>query len=93
MASMDQFMPRPQLKIGDGYNQDHIKYESEKWRVASTLDAVSSCLGKCSVNMSSAAINAGESKCLSKCYNKYFDCQLLVDKEMEHHTFGNPYSS
>lgn len=42
--------------------------------------------------MANAGFSEGENTCLKKCFNKYFDTQLLIDREHEHFTVGNPYA-
>ena len=42
--------------------------------------------------MANAGFSDSENSCLKKCYNKYFDTQLLIDREHEHFTVGNPYA-
>ena len=42
--------------------------------------------------MGKAGFSDTENSCLKKCYNKYFDTQLLIDREHEHFTVGNPYA-
>ena len=49
-------------------------------------------MGKCAVNMNEKELSAHEAPCMTKCFNKYFDSVLLVDKELNLYTHGNPYS-
>jgi hypothetical protein len=42
--------------------------------------------------MANSGFSDQENSCLKKCYNKYFDTQLLIDREHEHFTVGNPYA-
>ena len=53
---------------------------------------VEGCMGKCAVNMNEKELSAHEAPCMTKCFNKYFDSVLLVDKELNLYTHGNPYS-
>lgn len=59
------------------------------------LSLVDSCLTKCSVNFkeesSVNSLNASEMPCMTKCFNKFFDSNLITDKELTMYTVGNPY--
>ena len=42
--------------------------------------------------MANNGFSDGETTCLKKCYQKFFDTQLLIDREHELFTVGNPYA-
>ena len=50
-------------------------------------------MNKCAINVNTKGYDNGETLCMQKCFGKFFDSQMLVDKEIEFHTFGNPYQS
>lgn len=89
-----QYIPdRNYTVIKNTYQSPQMQYESDKWRIQADLQSTVHCLNKCNVNVSSVAFNDTEKVCMSKCYTKLFDCQLLVAKELELYTFANPYTS
>lgn len=60
--------------------------------IASELVLVEKCMDKCAINYNDAvALSATEAPCMIKCYNKFFDSRLLVEKELKFYTHGNPY--
>ena len=71
------------------YSTESIQFEGEKWRIKSELEGTTVCLNKCSVDVTTAGMNDVESSCLNRCYTKLFDCNLLINKEMELHTIGH----
>lgn len=84
-------MPKPVIKQA-AYENDSQKYEGVKAQIQAEFTLVEGCLGKCGVNFSEgAALSASEGPCMIKCFNKYFDSSLLVDKELNLYTHGNPY--
>ena len=73
------------------YSQPHIRLETDKGRVKANWLTTEVCLNKCNVDMSTKSLNDEETWCMKKCYNKVFDSQLLIDREIERYTTGNPY--
>ena len=67
------------------------QYEGVKAQARAELSVVESCLGKCSVNFSSAGaagLSAGDSACMSRCFNKFFNASLVSHKELALYTVG-----
>ena len=91
MSDFTSHFNPPSRLIGDPYTQPYIRLESDKGRVRANWLSTEVCLNKCNVDMSTKSFSEGENWCLKKCYNKVFDSQLLIDKEIEHYTVGNPY--
>ena len=78
----------------ESFSKESQKYEATKQFVMMDLSLIESCMGKCQVNYSSgdsAKLNASEQPCMQKCYNKFFDSSLVIDKELTMYTVGNPY--
>ena len=86
-----QFFPGPRV-VQNAYAREDIRLETDKGKVNANWASTEVCLNKCNVNMADAGFSEGENNCLKKCYNKYFDSQLLIDREHEHFTVGNPYA-
>ena len=87
------FMPTSKPKY-IAYDADSQKYEGTKAFVLSELSLIDSCMGKCSVNFNDSTgktLNASEAPCMTKCFNKFFDANLIADKELTMYTVGNPY--
>ena len=85
-----QFNP-PSRVVVDMYTQPHVRLESDKGAVKANWLSTEVCLNKCNVDMSTKSLSEGENWCLKKCYNKVLDSKLLIDREIEHYTVGNPY--
>ena len=86
----EKLMPRSVIKQA-AYENDAQKYEGVKAQIAAEFSLVEGCLGKCAVAFDGNALSATEAPCMVKCFNKYFDSSLLVDKELNLYTHGNPY--
>ena len=91
MSFSSHMMPQPYAKHGAG-QKDTQKYEAVKAGLMAELKLVESCMGKCQTSYTSAA-NADEQPCMTRCFSKYFDSTLLVDKELSMYTHGTPYRS
>ena len=92
-AMRDTMMPAPSMQ-NESFSKESQRYESTKQFVMMDLSLIESCMGKCQVNFSSgdaAKLNGSEQPCMQKCYNKFFDSSLLIDKELTMYTVGNPY--
>ena len=70
------------------YGQFKAQYEGVKAAHEADLTTVENCLGKCNVNFSQGNIDERENACLRKCFVKYFDSALLIEKEMLHYVHG-----
>ena len=92
-AMRETMMPK-HFAQNDSYSKDSQRYEATKQFVLMDLSLIESCMGKCNVNYKepSANLTASEQPCMQKCYNKFFDSSLLIDKELNMYTVGNPYN-
>ncbi|CDW90567.1 UNKNOWN [Stylonychia lemnae] len=54
------------------------------------LAVIENCLTKCNVNFLDTSNGDREESCLKRCYLRYFDSALLIEKEMTKHVFGLP---
>ena len=66
------------------------QYEGVKAAIEADLSTIENCFGKCALNVRSVDTTDRETNCLRKCYVKYFDSALLVEKEMKHYVHGQP---
>ncbi len=83
----EHFYPERTLAY-QGVNSFKVQYEGVKAAHEADLSAVESCFGKCHVSTNDAKINERENVCLSKCYIRYFDSALLIEKETKHYVHG-----
>ena len=65
-------------------------YEGVKATHESDLAVIEKCFGKCNVSLKEQDFSTGESGCLKKCYVKYLDSALLINKEYSLYTHGHP---
>ena len=88
---MSHYMPKSELKHAP-YTSAAVstQYEGTKAKVKADLALVEGCLGKCNVNFGASAggLNADDSACMSRCFNKYFNCSLVAQKELSLFTIG-----
>ena len=75
-----------------GVNDFKSQYEGIKASHEAELSTVENCLGKCNINFKAGVVgfNEKENVCLRKCFVKYLDSALLIEKEMLHYTHGQP---
>ena len=66
-----------------------MQYEGLKAAHEADLSTVENCLGKCSVVNKDKQLSDREGTCLRKCFIKYFDSALLIEKEMSLYVHGN----
>ena len=97
MSFSSHMMPTPYAKHASG-QKDSQRYEGVKAGLMAELKLVESCMGKCQVSYSGAAKASAlssdiEQPCMTRCFSKYFDSTLLVDKELSMYTHGTPYRS
>ena len=83
----DQFYPERTMGF-QSYGQFKAQYEGVKAAHEADLSTVENCLGKCNVNFKQGNIDDRENACLRKCFVKYFDSALLIEKEMLHYVHG-----
>ena len=84
----EHFYPQKHLSIQGSYDFK-VQYEGVKAAHEADLSTVENCLGKCSVGVrTDANLSDREGACLRKCFVKYFDSALLVEKEMKHYVHG-----
>jgi Tim10/DDP family zinc finger len=83
----DQFYPERSMSF-QSFNQFKSQYEGVKAAHEADLSTVENCLGKCNVNFKSGGIDDRENACLRKCFVKYLDSALLIEKEMKHYVHG-----
>lgn len=88
----ETMMPSPQVQ-NQSYGKDSQRYEATKQFVHMDLNLIESCMTKCQVNYGAgeSTLSATEQPCMQKCYNKFFDSSLVIDKELTMYTVGNPY--
>lgn len=86
-----QFYPEPKISY-QAVNDFKAQYEGVKASHEADLSTVENCLGKCSINFKAGIVGFSdkENVCLRKCYVKYLDSALLIEKEMLHYTHGQP---
>jgi hypothetical protein len=84
-----QFYPESKISY-QAVNDFKAQYEGVKASHEAELSTVENCLGKCNISFSSGvnAFSDKENVCLRKCYVKYLDSALLIEKEMLHYTNG-----
>ena len=88
---MQQAYFYPENKIAhQGANDFKTQYEGVKAAHEAELSTVENCLGKCSINFKAGVVSFSEREnvCLRKCFVKYLDSALLIEKEMLHYTHG-----
>ena len=91
MSLRDKMIPASHLKHAPYTDASpSTQYEGMKAKTRSDMALVESCLGKCSVNFASAGsgLNSDDSACMSRCFNKYFNCALVTQKELSLFTVG-----
>lgn len=52
--------------------------------------AVENCIGKCNVKYEGESLDQRENVCMKKCFIKFFDSAMLVEKEMTRYVHGHP---
>ena len=82
----EQFYPERTMSF-QGFNKFKVQYEGVKAAHEADLSTVENCLGKCKVAILEK-MSDREGSCLRKCYIKYFDSALLVEREMTHFVHG-----
>ena len=85
----NQFFPTRTLSF-QADAQFKPMYEGVKATFEADLAVVEKCFGKCNVGLSDQSFSAGESGCMKKCFVKYLDSALLVEKEFSLYTHGHP---
>ncbi len=81
----EHFFPEQKLSY-QGINNFKAQYEGVKAAHEADLAAVESCFGKCTVSTTDGKVlSEREGACLRKCYARYFDASLLIEKEMKHY--------
>ena len=85
----DKFYPETKISY-QAVNDFKAQYEGVKAAHEAELSTVENCLGKCNVNFREGivAFNDRENVCLRKCFVKYLDSSLLIEKEMLHYVHG-----
>ena len=90
----ETMMPSATIQ-NQSFGRDSQRYEATKQFVLMDLSLIESCMSKCQVNFkdqqSSPNLSVSEQPCMTKCYNKFFDSSLVIDKELTMYTVGNPY--
>ena len=90
-----KFMPTDDLGKHDSYKTDGTRIEFVKEGVVANFQVAESCLSKCQINFNSKdgeMFNSSENTCMTKCFNKYLDANLLIDKEYTMYTNGFHYA-
>lgn len=87
---MQNFYPERKLAV-QPLNDFRVQYEGVKAGHEADLTTVENCFGKCSVNVKGgdSRLDERETVCLRKCFVKYLDSALLVQKEMTLYVHGN----
>ena len=85
---MSHFNPGVRSSIANPYGSNSAKMEGAKANFATALLTSESCMGKCNLTDASPQLSQPESECLRQCFVKYFDCQLLIQNEMENFVTG-----
>ena len=85
------FMPRQPGKHEFTGRPAHL-FEGTKQAVLADMRVSESCFSKCNFNFNAggADLSASETACLGRCFSKYVDSQLLLEKEITVYTSGNP---
>ena len=85
----DQFYPKSKVSY-QGVNDFKTQYEGVKAAHEADLSTVENCLGKCNIKFNAGVVGFmdKENVCLRKCFVKYLDSALLIEKEMLHYTHG-----
>ena len=93
-----QFLPAPEKQMkSENFQTDNQKVEGVKAAIHAEMKVVEGCMGRCAVsyNAPDAAyadkFTAAEGVCLQKCYGKYLDSALLLDKEVKLYTQGSRF--
>jgi hypothetical protein len=87
---MQNFYPEPKPAAALSANNFRAQYEGVKAAHEADISTVENCIGKCSVAFKSEGpLNERENVCLRKCFVKYLDSALLVQKEMAHYVHGH----
>lgn len=81
------FYPQQELSF-EGMKVFKNRYEGIKAAYEADLSAVEHCLGKCNINFTDSKLGEKDAPCLRKCYIKYLDSALLIQKEMTQHVYG-----
>ena len=69
-------------------NNFRAQYEGLKATHEADLSTVENCFGMCKVAYTESSLSDREGACLRKCFVKYFDSALLVEKEMTRYVHG-----
>ena len=88
----EHFYPERTLAY-QGFHTFKAQYEGVKAAHEADITIVETCFSKCALDAKSGESNNGTEKenlCLRKCYIRYFDSALLVEKEMKHYVHGQP---
>ncbi len=72
-----------------GHEEKH-QLEGLKKGVVADTKVVENCFTKCALNFKEGSFAASENACVGRCFNKYLDTQLLLEKEILFYTTGNP---
>ena len=81
-----QFFPvNSQTRDAGFTNKDEFFFESLKAYFEADADVLEGCLNMCNVDFKTGA-NI-ETKCLTKCYQKYLNSALSIKKSTEFNTF------
>ncbi len=83
----DQFYPE-RAPAFTPINNFKAQYEGVKAAHEADLSTVENCFGMCNVAYQGGSLSDREGACLRKCYVKYFDSALLVEKEMSRYVHG-----
>ena len=71
------------------FNDFKSQYEGVKAAHEADITTIENCLGKCNINFKGGVnFEDREGACLRKCFVKYFDSALLIEKEMRHFVHG-----
>lgn len=84
---MQNFYPERTLSF-QNFNDFKSQYEGVKAAHEADLSTVENCFGKCAVSLQDSKLSDREGVCLRKCFVKYFDSALLIEKEMKHYVHG-----
>jgi hypothetical protein len=78
----------PKLKA-DSYQTFDERYENVKQMSLADMDGVEKCFSKCQVSFR-AQNEQMDKPCLNQCFMKFFDMNLLVDREISDYTHATP---
>ena len=82
---MEHFFPKQKLAI-ESFKDFDTQYELVRQSTFTNMDVAENCIAKCQVDLRKSGIQQAEKACLSKCFLKFLDVSLFIEKEVTQYT-------